>query len=73
MFEAEWRPEGIRVMIGCDLRGIRVREKNKSMVLLEFGLNGTWTCETTGGIFRIREERDYCFWGSEVWKVKQQV
>lgn len=62
------------VKIGCDLKGIKIRETSKAIMMFEFKFSSkNWTCDMNNLELIIREEKEYLFVGRDLWKVKKQI
>jgi hypothetical protein len=69
------KEDGLEVKIGCDIKGLKVQEKNKVNLLYDFSYEETnWSCASNGFELIVKqEENEYCFYGRDLWKVKYQL
>lgn len=68
--------EPLKVRIGCDLRGVRVREHGKINMLLEFRHeDDTWSFHTSGSslVIVVENQKEYQFTSRQIWKIGQQI
>jgi hypothetical protein len=63
------------VKAGCDARGIKVREKDKVTMRLEFKFEDeTWNYHTVGEVLVITDSQSvYHLTGRQVWKLRKQI
>ena len=65
------------VMIGCDLRGLKIREKDKIALILEFKFeDDNWSYHVKGETLIISESTMnsvFNFSGRQIWKIRKQI
>ena len=61
--------------VGCDLKGIKIREKGKITMIYEFKYeDDNWSCHTKGETLIITEgSHVYNLSGRQVWKLRKQI
>ena len=65
----------VPVKIGCDYQGVKVRERGKVHLSLEFRLiDDTWQHHTSGSTLIITDQQKvFKFMGRQMWKIGQQI
>lgn len=68
------KEEGMEVKIGCDIKGLKIQEKNRASLLFDFKFDEpNWTCTVNGFELIVKQENEYSFVGRDLWKVKYQL
>jgi hypothetical protein len=70
-YEAELRPDKIKIQIGSDHHSLKV--KDGSNLLFEFKMDSTFEVEINGCELTITDDKPYVFYSPDMWKVVRQV
>jgi hypothetical protein len=71
-YDAELRPDGIKIKIGCDYQGIKVRDGSNLLFSFTFD-SKQLEMYINGFELTIIDDKPYTFYSRQMWQLKRQA